>query len=199
MENDWSGLIFLAVLVFVLAILIQVVIVVVQIAAWVVAFLTITGLLLATFGGLGVGGNLFVRALVGLWVHRAGRRKKLARARAFRGLMVMYLAPVVATIVLALVSRAIEPLAPVLVALVGLISLPAYYWAWFTETIPLVHREEGEWKIRQHRGIDLPFRSEPLMRAEEKLALGRLLMRWRYLCFRLRLFFAGVGGDDGHL
>lgn len=184
MSDDDNPLAGLIAFFFILYLVVEAVILIVKAIVLTVATLIAVGTVLVFFAALGVGANLLVRCLIGIWGDRAGDQAEAIAYRARIGLVVMMLAPSPILSWLPLVSSNVLWLWLLLLV----VSTPAYYWAFFAHWVPIFHWENGGLRIeRGPKWGDLPFRIDAAMRTEAHLVYYQFLILLHRVVFRVRL------------
>ncbi len=189
MDNDAAeGLAGLIAFFLILALIVQIIIWIVQVTVMLVVALIAIGGVLLFFAAIGIGANLFVRALIGSWGDQAGDRVEVIAYRARLGIVMMILAPA-PIVTLGSVFLTASSAAPVLWTLISVVSVPAYYGAWWVEEISYNRRK---FDMR----VNLPFKTEAAMRAEEKILYTRMLIFASSALLGARLFNLSLFGGE---
>jgi hypothetical protein len=180
-DVDLGGLIFLGLVLVAVAAIVYVVLIVVMVVAYLVliaaAVTVVVGLLIA----LGIGANLLVRAVVGVIGDQMGATPQVAQV----ALVTVMTAPMpIITTGLLLVAVMGSGEASLVWLAIFLVSWPAYYWVWEAHEIPRLH-----WKL------ELPFKTEAAMRAEERILIVQMKSEFVQAYVRTRLFLWGRWAD----
>lgn len=122
---------------------------------------------------IGIAASLLTRALLGLIGDELGATPTVAR----NALALFWLAPIpylLASAPMPLLVR--DPIAQLLWLGTWVISVPAYYWAYWAKEIP-----------RLDVKLDLPFKTEAAMRAEEQIIWLSLQANLTHLSLRIKM------------
>jgi hypothetical protein len=180
-DVDLSGLVFLGLVLVAVAAFVYVVLILVVAVAYLiliaVAVTTVVALLIA----LSIGVSVLVRAVVGAIGDTLGATPKVAQ---FALIMVMVAPmPLITLGLLWVVLSGSTEAFPGWLA-IFLVSGPTYYWAYWAREVPRLH-----WKL------DLPFKTEAAMHAEERILIVQLKSELAKAYVRTRLFIWGRWAD----